>query len=443
MATINFLYRSTLEKAPLTLRLLFRDKGIDFVYSTKTKYRIEKEYWIKKHSSKSKDAEIKNKQIQVKSDLQKIENCIMDAFNSTETNSISKEWLTNQIKLYYNPLTEKKQSELVTDAIQKTIDEAPFRENGKGGVGLGQCRINSYKRLKALFIKFQGKQNYEVKQLDKNIFDKFKKWMLDKNGYSPTYSFKKLSDLKTVCKDARSNGIETSTELNDIKTKQVSAYDDDMDVIILTPNELEKIEKVKLTSEALINARKWLILGCYTGQRGTALTTRIKKENFEKYGSDLVIKIRQKKGNKSVIIPVLPKVKEIYDNGMPYTISLTKLNKHFKDIGELAKLNDPVMGRIIEAETKGKKRGIKKLRPKFKYISTHIGRRTFASNHYGKIPTPIIMKVTGHSKESTFLTYIQQTDDSHIDTFLEYYKTKERKAQKEPQLTIVKKTSNQ
>ena len=443
MATINFLYRSTLEKAPLTLRLLYRYKGRDFVYSTKTKYHIEKEYWIKKHSSKSKDVEIKNKQVEVKSDLQKIENCIMDIFNSTETNSISKEWLTNQIELYYNPLIEKKQSKLVTDAIQNTINEAPFRENGKGGVGLGQCRINAYKRLKTLFNNFQGKRLYEVKQLDKIEFDKFKKWLLDKNGYSPTYSFKKLSDLKTVCKDARSNGIETSTELNDIKTKQVSAYDDDMDVIILTPKELEKIEKVELTSVALINARKWLILGCYTGQRGTALTTRIKKENFEKYGSDLVIKIRQKKGNKSVIIPVLPKVKEIYDNGMPYTISLTKLNKHFKDIGELAKLNNPVMGRIIEAETKGKKRGIKKLRPKYKYISTHIGRRTFASNHYGKIPTPIIMKVTGHSKESTFLTYIQQTDDSHIDTFLDFYKTKELKEQKKPQLSIVKNVSNQ
>ena len=51
---------------------------------------------------------------------------------------------------------------------------------------------------------------------------------------------------------------------------------------------------------------------------------------------------------------------------------------------------------------------------------------------------PIIMKVTGHSKESTFLGYINQTDDSHIATFLDYYKTKELKEQKTSQLTIVK-----
>ena len=221
-----------------------------------------------------------------------------------------------------------------------------------------------------------------------------------------------------------------------ILTNSVSsiiAYDDDMDVIILTPKEIEKIEKTTLTSEALLNARKWLILGCYTGQRGKALTTRIRKENFHKYGSDLVIKIIQKKGGKPIIIPVLPKVKKIYDNGLPYVVSIQKLNKHFKAIGKIAELNDMVMGRVQED-----KRGVKKLRPKHNYISTHIGRRSFASNHYGKIPTPIIMKVTGHSKESTFLTYINQSDDSHIDTFLEFYKTKELKEQKKAHLTVVK-----
>jgi len=79
-----------------------------------------------------------------------------------------------------------------------------------------------------------------------------------------------------------------------------------------------------------------------------------------------------------------------------------------------------VMGRIQDRDTK---RGVKKMRPKHNYISTHIGRRTFANIHYGKLPTPLIMRVTGHSKESTFLSYINQSDNSHIDTFLDYYKS--------------------
>ena len=51
------------------------------------------------------------------------------------------------------------------------------------------------------------------------------------------------------------------------------------------------------------------------------------------------------------------------------------------------------------------------------YISTHIGRRSFASNFYGNIPTPTIIKVTGHSKEETFLKYINKSDNSHLDSF--------------------------
>jgi len=436
MATINFLYRSTKDKAPLTLRLLYTNDGKNFVFATKTKFIIEKEYW-KRHYKGTKDAKIKNKQVEVNLKLQEIENYILDVFNKADIKTVTKDWLIYQMGLFYNPPKKNKKSDLLIDAIQSIINEAHLRDNGKGGIGLGQCRINAYKRLKVLFTKFQDKKTYKVKELDKRVFDNFKKWLIDDNKYSAGYSLKKVSDLKTVCKDARSNGIETSSELEDIKTKQVSAYDDDMNVITLTEDELYKIESVDLDREALINARKWLVLACYTGQRGKALTTRINKENFSTYGSDLVIKIKQKKGNKSVIIPVLPKVKEIYEDGLPYTISLTKLNKHFKELGKLAGLNNLVMGRISEKDEQGRNRGVKKLRPKYKYISTHIGRRSFASNHYGKIPTPIIMKVTGHSKESTFLTYINQSDDSHIETFLDFYKTKELKEQKKTQLKIV------
>lgn len=432
MASINFLYRSTKDKAPLTLRLLYRHKDKDFVFASKVKYEVEKNYW-KIHYKNTRDATIKNKQTEVNAELQKIENFVLDAFKSANLNQISKEWLKEHVYHYYNPPTDNECSDIVVEVINQKIKDAPHLDNGKGGIGLGECRINSYGRLREMFNDFQGKKMYRIKDLDSNVFKAFRKWLTEDKDYSPSYTAKKLSDLKGICKYGASLGLEVSDTLSGIKTKQVSAYDEDMDVIILTESEIEKIEQLDLDNDALINARKWLILGCYTGQRGKALTTRIRPENFVTYGSDLVIKFIQKKGNKTVLIPVLPKVKEIYENEMPYTVSVQKLNKHYKTLGKLAGLNNMILGRIQEG-----KRGVKKLRPKYQYISTHIGRRSFASNHYGKIPTPIIMKVTGHSKESTFLTYINQSDDSHIATFLEYYKTKELKEQKTPQLTIVK-----
>ena len=51
MATINFLFRSTKEEAPLTLRLLFRHNNADYVFGSNTKLIVSKEYWTKQHNN--------------------------------------------------------------------------------------------------------------------------------------------------------------------------------------------------------------------------------------------------------------------------------------------------------------------------------------------------------------------------------------------------------
>ena len=53
-------------------------------------------------------------------------------------------------------------------------------------------------------------------------------------------------------------------------------------------------------------------------------------------------------------------------------------------------------------------------------LSSHDLRRSFATNYFGKIETPILMQITGHSKESTFLSYIgtQVNKDTYADAFM-------------------------
>ena len=59
--------------------------------------------------------------------------------------------------------------------------------------------------------------------------------------------------------------------------------------------------------------------------------------------------------------------------------------------------------------------------PKYHVISSHDLRRSFATNFFGKIPTPILMNMTGHAKESTFMGYIGRDPnrDSYADAFME------------------------
>ena len=48
--------------------------------------------------------------------------------------------------------------------------------------------------------------------------------------------------------------------------------------------------------------------------------------------------------------------------------------------------------------------------PKWKLVSSHIGRRSFATNFYGEIPTTYLTYITGHSTESMFLKYIGKSN---------------------------------
>src|SRR5690606_6483667 len=113
---VNFLYRSTKDKANLIVRLLYRSNDTDFVFSGKTKYEVSMHYWNKQHKKRSKDITITNKQTEVNNELNKIENHILNAFDSVNPDEINKEWLQTQIDYYYNPPkeTEELPKELLT-----------------------------------------------------------------------------------------------------------------------------------------------------------------------------------------------------------------------------------------------------------------------------------------------------------------------------------------
>ena len=115
MASVNFLYRSTKEKSNLNLRLLFRNNRKDYVFGAKTNIEISKYYWSKQHKKKSKDIDITNKQTDINNELNKIENYVLNAFNSVNIETINKEWLQTQIDYYYNP--PKQEKSIPTDLI--------------------------------------------------------------------------------------------------------------------------------------------------------------------------------------------------------------------------------------------------------------------------------------------------------------------------------------
>lgn len=105
MATIQFLYRSKREKANLTLRLFNRIEQKNTFVECKTNVEVTKLYWEKHHNGKPKEIEIRNKIIEIKAELNLIENHIQQMVNLVIPVNITKEWLHQQMEEFYTPKT--------------------------------------------------------------------------------------------------------------------------------------------------------------------------------------------------------------------------------------------------------------------------------------------------------------------------------------------------
>ena len=91
-------------------------------------------------------------------------------------------------------------------------------------------------------------------------------------------------------------------------------------------------------------------------------------------------------------------------------------NNDIKKIAQLACLNEPVKARKrIGYRTKDVNA------EKWEILSSHIGRRSFATNFFGKIPTPLLMAATGHSSEQIFMRYINPVDKDRIISLSNYF----------------------
>ena len=120
----------------------------------------------------------------------------------------------------------------------------------------------------------------------------------------------------------------------------------------------------------------------------------------------------QKTGTK-VVIPIHPVVREIIDRGYDFNTTMPdqKINKYIKEIARLAGITDKV---TINRNIAGK--NTEETFFKYELVTTHTARRSFATNAYkAGVPTIAIMKITGHTRETTFLKYIKVSEEENAE----------------------------
>jgi hypothetical protein len=189
MATINFLYRSTKEKANLHLRLLYRYNEKDFVFGANTKYEVSKLYWSKEHKQQkfkktididelNKIQKLKEKQNEVTAELNKIENHILNAFNSVNPGDVSKKWLLAEISNYYNP---PKVAEALPTGLIKYLE--CFLEKKKSEHT--ERTQKNYNVVKQLLIRYEtySKKTISINEINENFKLNFEQYC-NAQGYA-------------------------------------------------------------------------------------------------------------------------------------------------------------------------------------------------------------------------------------------------------------------
>ena len=413
MASINFLYRSTKDKSNLSLRLLFRYNGKDYVFGSKTKLEVEKTYWNKQHKKKSKDITITNKQTEINIELNKIENHILGAFNSADPDKVNKEWISAQVDLYYNPT--QKEKTIPADLINYIDFYIDYRKD--------EVKKTSLKKFNVIKHKLQKLEKFRKKQiLILDINNDFKNEFVSycKNElYSQNTIQRELAIIKTFCIHARFLGLETHYQLDSLRLDKAK-----VEKIYLTFEELSRIEEINSDelTVSLDNAKDWLIISCYSGQRISDFMRFTENQIRIEEGKHF-LEFTQMKTSKLTTIPIHPKILEILKkrNGkFPYRISDQKYNDYVKEVCKLAGIDEIVKGsKMLETEKGNRKQ--EGLYKKYELVTSHIGRRSFATNFYGKIPTTYLINITNHSSEAMFLNYIGKSNKDLAKETFKYF----------------------
>lgn len=419
MASIKFIFRSIKDFGSLTMRFTHKDKNNKLDIFINTEFKSKRSYWFDSKNKQLKYPKITSKESsEVKTKLIQLEEFIFNRFNQDfKLKNINKSWLQECIDIFFERnKTKGKLPITLVGYIAHYISKANTIKNSKGTFGLSKSRIDDFKILKKFITEFQ--ENNIIKIIDVNLdfSNRFINWMTEIKKYASGYAGRMLSAIKTVCNDALFHGLKVNSQLSKVtgyKTKNEF-------IVVLSLEELESIKHVELPLKSLKNVRKWLLLGCYTGQRAGDLLN-ITLDNFHTRNDLEVIELKQQKTGKLVTIPVLDEVKEIISTGFPYKISQQKFNKYIKDICKLAEINELTEGFLFNKDSKRREFGKYE---KWKLISTHTCRRSFCTNNFGKLPNYLIMSVTGHSSEKTFLGYIGKTSYDYAKQFKEVYEKK-------------------
>lgn len=305
-----------------------------------------------------------------------------------------------------------------------------FIQDCESGVRLGNrtrrmlkaTSISSYKTTQGYLLKFQQKNQvvFTLNSFTQNDVDKFSDFLIIDKELSLNTHSKCMMDLIQIFKYAFKLKLVTAVKIVEL---DFDTRREETDSIYLKENEiLELLEINDFDDPVHEKVRDVFVVGCFTAMRfsdySTIDTSAIRNNRLE---------FVQKKTGGKVTIPIHPVVNKIlkkYNNVLPDVPKNNEFNRIIKIVGaKLPSLHVP----FIKQVTYG--RELKEIVDmKFNFLQTHTARRSFCSNEFLKDTDPrIIMSISGHKSNKSFMRYIKVSGDQFADKLEKIWDEREKK----------------
>ncbi len=437
MANAKFLIKKQSTHSEIYCRFT---EGRNIDISRKTGLTVDANNWNnKKGLSKEKGTEGKK----LNSNLRKLAIAIIDSYNSliVEGEEPNKLWFSKTIDKFFKR-KEPESLEYLTSYANYYIQQLPFKQRKNNKIGASPQTIAKYTNIKNKLVKFEEQRGKRVsltdvnKKLKTELLQHFKQ----EENLSDSYIGRLLSTIKTFAIDAQKNGHPVSTGLSGFVGFKIKH-----EFPVLSFEEIEQIKNTILPPH-LENVRDWLIIGCYTGQRASDLFKMNTKFISKTDGYDF-INLEQEKTKKKIQIPIHYEVQEILTRnegkfpelqGNTISSNETLFNRYVKEVCRIAGITEMTKGFLYNPKTKRQEEGEY---PKWKLISSHTCRRSFATNFYSlkDYPTPLLMNMTGHETERQFLEYINKPQKDYSIQLAEIWLKQAQSNLKQPQMNLIEK----
>ncbi|MEZ5199409.1 MAG: site-specific integrase [Bacteroidales bacterium] len=333
------------------------------------------------------------------------------------------EFINESIQLY-----RRKAEEAITNSLKKNIplndayiknwftNKQNYKNTGNffdlfdnyietGKVDKRPNTIKGYTSVLNFFKEFEKDTKHKINlhAIDMNFFDLLKNYAFINREIKDNYFAKIINVLKSFLNWAVERGLSISDTY-----KKFSAPEKEITIVTLTIDELFKLYNYEFENESFSLARDLFCFQCFTGLRISDLLD-LKKEHIV----DNKIMRTHFKTKEIETIPlnkfalqILEKYKHIHDHLLP-KLSDQKVNEYIKKCCKKAGIVDNFS--VVEFSG-GKRKEV--IKPKYKFITTHVGRKTFITTSLMlDMDRESVKAISGHKREENFKRYVKIAED--------------------------------